>query len=409
MRAFLQTLFFLLLVTQLSFAQWVQVGLDGYSINDIAVQNSNIFAVTSDSGKLYRSVDSGTNWTMIVDSNAADIAISPTGKVFMVWDSVRIYDPFPYSKGGLLSSSDSGNSWIWSNIMEQLVDSIPVGQPGHITVSPTGIVFCDIISRWPHLYQDVITRSTDEGVVWTTPGMSVLGGQLFDFRDQFVITIGESVDPGDLTMAVFEVNFSSDYGNTWAFLGYPQTIFSHALGLFSNGNIIVGGTFPGGGPKAIHVSNDMCSTWTQIATLNSQVGLSWSSGSEEGMLIGTEDLGVFLFTDEGDSLGSRNEGLTDLNVQTLTLDNNGYVYAGTGNGVWRRTLSEVTSTEENQMTIPSSFNLSQNFPNPFNPSTKIKYSVLQSSQVRIKVFDVLGNEIETLVNEEKQSGTYEIT
>ena len=51
--------------------------------------------------------------------------------------------------------------------------------------------------------------------------------------------------------------------------------------------------------------------------------------------------------------------------------------------------------------IPTEFLLSQNYPNPFNPSTKIKYSIPQSSNVIIKVFDILGNEIETLVNEEK--------
>ena len=59
--------------------------------------------------------------------------------------------------------------------------------------------------------------------------------------------------------------------------------------------------------------------------------------------------------------------------------------------------------------IPTEFLLTQNYPNPFNPSTKIRYSVPQSSNVIIKVFDILGNEIETLVNEEKPVGTYEIT
>ena len=58
--------------------------------------------------------------------------------------------------------------------------------------------------------------------------------------------------------------------------------------------------------------------------------------------------------------------------------------------------------------IVSDFSLSQNFPNPFNPSTKIRYSVPQLSKVIIKVFDVLGREVETLVNEEKSAGTYEL-
>ncbi len=68
----------------------------------------------------------------------------------------------------------------------------------------------------------------------------------------------------------------------------------------------------------------------------------------------------------------------------------------------------ITGIKENNSQILS-FNLEQNYPNPFNPSTKIKYFVPQSSQVQIKIFDVLGNEIETLVNEEKPAGNYELT
>ena len=59
--------------------------------------------------------------------------------------------------------------------------------------------------------------------------------------------------------------------------------------------------------------------------------------------------------------------------------------------------------------FPVVYTLYQNYPNPFNPTTKIRYSVPQSSNVMIKVFDVLGNEIETLMNEEKPAGVYEIS
>jgi hypothetical protein len=72
-----------------------------------------------------------------------------------------------------------------------------------------------------------------------------------------------------------------------------------------------------------------------------------------------------------------------------------------------RTFDIVTSVEEDNQ-LPVEFSLEQNYPNPFNPSTKIKYSVPQSSKVVIKVFDVLGSEVATLVNEEKAVGSYEV-
>jgi len=67
----------------------------------------------------------------------------------------------------------------------------------------------------------------------------------------------------------------------------------------------------------------------------------------------------------------------------------------------------VTDVEELYGPI-AEFYLEQNYPNPFNPATKIKYSVSQTSNVVIKVFDILGNEIKTLVNEEKPVGSYEL-
>ncbi|MBK9096678.1 MAG: T9SS type A sorting domain-containing protein [bacterium] len=69
------------------------------------------------------------------------------------------------------------------------------------------------------------------------------------------------------------------------------------------------------------------------------------------------------------------------------------------------TIVNVESTNSN---IPNDFSLSQNYPNPFNPVTKIKYNIPNQSFVMIKIYDVLGNEIETLVNEEKPAGEYEV-
>ena len=68
----------------------------------------------------------------------------------------------------------------------------------------------------------------------------------------------------------------------------------------------------------------------------------------------------------------------------------------------------VTSVERNQTDIPTQFKLHQNYPNPFNPGTTIKYTIPNQAHVILKIFDGLGREIQTLVNEVKSAGTYEL-
>jgi len=68
----------------------------------------------------------------------------------------------------------------------------------------------------------------------------------------------------------------------------------------------------------------------------------------------------------------------------------------------------VYTPVENTNIAELNFSLYQNFPNPFNPLTKINYQIPELSFVSIKVFDVLGNEITTLINEEKPTGSYEV-
>jgi len=77
------------------------------------------------------------------------------------------------------------------------------------------------------------------------------------------------------------------------------------------------------------------------------------------------------------------------------LDEIGFVDDLTG-------LEEVTSIEFD-------YKLYDNYPNPFNPSTSIKYSVPNTSDVKLEVFNLIGEKISTLVNEVKQPGTYEVT
>ena len=68
----------------------------------------------------------------------------------------------------------------------------------------------------------------------------------------------------------------------------------------------------------------------------------------------------------------------------------------------------ITDVDELAENLPEEFRLQQNYPNPFNASTTIKYDIPMTSYVTLKVFDVLGREVTSLVNEVKQPGTYAV-
>ncbi len=70
---------------------------------------------------------------------------------------------------------------------------------------------------------------------------------------------------------------------------------------------------------------------------------------------------------------------------------------------------EYSNMIEIEVSLPIEFSLEQNYPNPFNPSTNIKYSIPADGNVTLKVYDVLGNEVSTLVNEFQQAGTFDVT
>jgi len=71
-------------------------------------------------------------------------------------------------------------------------------------------------------------------------------------------------------------------------------------------------------------------------------------------------------------------------------------------------LNSITSLHEENTKQPNETRLFQNYPNPFNPITTINYHIAELSYVSLNVYDVLGNKITTLVNEDKLAGSYEI-
>ena len=101
---------------------------------------------------------------------------------------------------------------------------------------------------------------------------------------------------------------------------------------------------------------------------------------------------------------------------TLTLQdsikNTGYIYFDFNPPIKTNTVLNVvclpTGNTANTVNTPNKYELSQNYPNPFNPTTNIKYQIANNSFVSIKVYDILGKEVTTLVNENLSVGTYSV-
>ena len=86
---------------------------------------------------------------------------------------------------------------------------------------------------------------------------------------------------------------------------------------------------------------------------------------------------------------------------------NNYLFVGTVYyEAWRRPLSELLEYKTSARKHHQIF-IMQNYPNPFNPITNVKFSIVNSGDVKLVVYDVMGREVQTLVNESLQPGTYE--
>jgi hypothetical protein len=87
----------------------------------------------------------------------------------------------------------------------------------------------------------------------------------------------------------------------------------------------------------------------------------------------------------------------------------GYIAIAThGNGMYSSNFAnDVLSVDE--PTLPNTFELGQNFPNPFNPSTNIPFILARSGLVTIKIYDLMGREIITLLDSDKNEGSYHVT
>jgi hypothetical protein len=354
------------------YSQWVQkssgIG-NNKTIWSIAVLGNKVFAGTYYG--IYVSTDNGDNWTVTQINNIS-------GNVLYVSGS----NLYAGTNQGIYLSTNEGVNWTQTGLTTGYVWAI-TKKDTYIFAGTSG---------------NGLYVSSNNGANWFKPSNTPVFVSSLTVNGNYVFA-GDWANP--------YVYVSSDNGSNWTLVPTGGTEVSVILALTVKDNII----FAGADNTGIYQSSNN--------------GLSWSKNSLEvgGITCFTVKdnyifAGDFLFcklymtTNNGSSWLLKSQGLgSQLSVWSIGI-NNSYVFAGTDSSVWRRPYSEVIRVNSISTVVPSKFSLSQSYPNPFNPSTNIRYTIPSNvkgkmSNVKLVVFDILGKEIATLVNEKQNAGTYE--
>ena len=369
------------------YAQWVQAngtnGPIGATVRSFYVSGNNLFAGTTRG--VFLSTDNGASWS------ALNTAISPYAF------AASGANLFAGTTTGVFLSTDNGTNWTAVN--NGLTTSLARTVRG-LAVSGSSI--------FAGTYDDVYL-SSNNGTSWTSPSSILTGNNISSLAlngtNLFAGCPVTSASTGGIWL-------STNNGTSWTAVNTGLTNRSiSALAL--SGTRVFAGTNGGG----ICYSTNNGASWTAannglVSTVVLAIALSGTNlfAGTAYDAAGGGGYGVYLSNNNGATWTAVNSGFTS----TMTVNSiafcGSYVFAGTqGYGVWRRPSSEmVTSVERLSTDVPTRFSLEQNYPNPFNPSTKIQFSIPNTSFISLEVFNVLGAEIATLMNESKAPGTYQV-
>jgi ligand-binding sensor domain-containing protein len=379
-------------------AQWVETN-GPYNVGEIrslAVSGTDVFAGT-DSG-VFRRTNDGGSWSAVN-------TCLPSGQINALLASGT--NLFAGTYDGVFLSSNNGTSWVHRGLSLEHVGAFVVSANG----SGGTNLFAGTWTQGFLLFtlSGGVWRSTNNGTSWT----DISKGRRMDVKALAIAQTGDLFSGGTpfiewfLFLPLPGAGGVFRYGNddiSWTPVNSGLANTS-VYSLVTSGSNLFAGT--GGG---VFRSTNNGASWIAVSNGLTNYDVSCLVVSGTNLLAGTRGGGVFRSTDNGASWTAVNNGLTNLHVYSLAVSSTN-LFAGTSGGVWRRPLSEMITSVEHISggAVPEGFALEQNFPNPFNPSTTIQFSIPRAEYVTLKIYDLVGREVATLVSDHLNAGTYEST
>lgn len=308
----------LILISFQTFSQteWEYIGLDDPNVGDIfdieIDDNGKIFAGTL-FGPVYRSTDNGATWELINNGLPANAAIG---------EAIAIYQNQIYltTNQGLYKSTNSGDYWF------RIAQSIPFLDFDEVTVITNGYIFTSVFN----MGTGGVFRSTDEGVTWEATNYTGFGALDMGINSNGIMFLGNA------TASWYGIQRSFNLGMTWEWI--IPFISTSALEYLRDGSVLAGAIESPHNSAGIYKTTNNGDSWFNTNTFN-----NWNIQFFDFVLDTNDDIylsvagaqnGVYLSTNSGVSWEYR--GLSNEDVNCLTIDSSGYVYAGTlTNGIFR--------------------------------------------------------------------------
>ncbi|MBP9095840.1 MAG: T9SS type A sorting domain-containing protein [Ignavibacteria bacterium] len=284
-------------------------------------------------------------------------------------------------------------------------------------------------------YSQSILRSTNNGVSWSSPLLFGSGGEIdcISFKNTQVIFAGGGVhvldetDPWGLAddyytngkinqIYLFGDNFFACSDTAGVYKFSPDTSWAGSYnfdtvntGLNSRkiyGITSIGNTLFAVGRDGIYKANAVNINWTRIFSTASNSSFFKILNINNILVICSSNY-IYTSLDAGNTWNLLY--MASLNKTIKTMGNNSdYLYVSIGNaGLIKRPVASLIGVNQISSEIPKNYMLHQNFPNPFNPSTKISYDIIKGGNVSLNVFDINGKEIAKIVNRYQSPGKYE--